>query len=318
VLSNDIKVQQLRAYQAIMVTGSVTAAAERLHMTQPSISRQLLALEEMLGLRLFDRTSGGKMTPTPVGLKFYHQVEGTLSGLAHIPDIAKGLLRNEQPPVRIGATPPLTNSPLLSNALRMAYQAHPDMRLVVESRPRQDIEEWIVGGQIDVALALLPVTSPFLDAQPLLDTSVVAVLAKTHPLAKRKSLSPGHLEKTRLILPHRQLLRILIDQSAAEHGYQLKPDIEASSALTCCRFAAEGMGVAICDSFSPTAISDPRLCVRRWEPTVSLTYGVLLPKRAEPRPVIEHLLECLRRAVNTSGVIAPSTEAQRRIELRDS
>ena len=305
-MSYRIKLNQLRAYQAIMLTGSVTAAAERLHTTQPAISRQLVSLEEAIAIRLFDRSSGGRMVPTTLGLRFFRHVEGTLSGIDDIPEVARDLATRGEARLRVGATPPLMNSTLLTGALQMLFERCPSIQLTLESRARQDIEEWVANGQIDVGLALLPADNPLVKTLPLIETAAVAVVHETHPLAKRKLLTPATIADTRLILPSRQLLRALIDRALAAGGVEMTADIEASSALNCCKLAADGLGLALCDPFSPTAFARAGLLVKRWQPNVPLTYGILVPERREmasgAREFIELLrLQARRRLMGQSG-----------------
>lgn len=290
----NVKLNQLRAYQTIMLTGSVTAAAERLHTTQPAISRQLASLEQATKLRLFERRSGGRMVPTPLGLSFFRHIEGTLSGIEDIPDVASQLRESGEARLRIGATPPLLNSTFVSMALQLFLQRQPKTRLSIESRSRHDIEEWVANGQIDLGLALLPADSPLVQAVPLFSTQAVAVVHKSSPLARRKSLDPATVkDASRLILPSRQLLRALIDQKVSELGQTLSADIEVSSALTCCKLAADGVGVAICDPFSPTAFEASGLRALKWKPEVNLTYGILFSNRRELSIPARVLAECL-------------------------
>lgn len=296
----NVKLTQLRAYQAIMLTGSVTAAAERLHTTQPAISRQLASLEDATKLRLFERRSGGRMVPTALGLSFFRHIEGTLSGIEDIPAVASQLRESGQARLRIGATPPLLNSAFVSRALKMFTQRHPNTRLSIESRSRHDIEEWVANGQIDLGLALLPADSPLVRTVPIISTHAVAVVQAGSALARRRTLDPMSITGAKLILPSRQLLRALIDQRVATEGMTLSADIEASSALTCCKLAADGLGVAICDPFSPTAFATG-LRVLRWKPEVPLSYGILMSDRRELSHMAQVFSECLREQAMLAG-----------------
>lgn len=281
LVSFKFKLSYLRAWQAVMVTGSITAASERLHMTQPSVSKQIAAFEEIIGFRLFDRRSGGRLIPTTIGLRFYRQTEGMLSGIEHLPVIAEDLLKRGQSRLRIGATPPLMNSDFLCQTLSAFSSMYPDVRYNIESRPRQDIEEWVANGQIDIGLALLPVANPLIETIHLMNTSVVAVINCDHRLKNERYLSIDKIYKENLIIPHSQLLRVLIDKAMNARGQILEALIETSSALTGCKLASGGLGVALCDPFSPTAFGDTQLLVKTWEPDISLSYGILLRKDAE-------------------------------------
>lgn len=279
-MSNRVGLRQLRAFHAVMMCGSVSAAAERLNLTQPAISKQLSSLEFALGIRLFQRRSGSAMTPTREGLEFFRAAEATISGLEDLQTIAREIVERGRRRIRIAATPPLLNSAHLMLALQRFTSAHPNVHIALEARSRLDIEDWLVNRQIDFALALLPASNPALKTEPLVETRVIAALAPDHPLAEHEELTPELLVGHRVILTSRQPMRTLIDGVLQRFNHELSADLEVSSALTCCRLAASGLGVALCDPFSPTAFADEALLIRRWAPGVTLTYGLLMPASA--------------------------------------
>lgn len=300
-MSYRIKLTQLRAYQAIMLSGSVTAAADRLHTTQPAISKQLVSLEQAVGFRLFDRTSGGRMVPTTLGLQFFRRVEGTLLGIEDIPTAAQDLLRTGHSRLKFGATAPLMNSSFVAQVLSAFTKSFPSARFALETRSRHDIEEWVANGQIDIGLALLPADNPLVKSFPLITANVVAVVPASHELAQREWIEYQDLGTTRIILPRNQLLRFLIDRTAAENGVEMDSDIEASSALTCCKLAASGIGIGLCDPFSPSAFHGDDVKVVGWRPAVPLTYGILVSARRERTEVEERMIEEIFRQANLSG-----------------
>lgn len=264
-----------------MASGSVTAAADRLNLTQSAISKQLLSLEQQLKIQLFDRRSGSVMVPTRDGVAFYKAIEGTISALNELGTIARDIAQHARQRLRLAATPPLMNSHVVMMALRRFLAAHPDIQVSLEPRHRLDIEDWVAHRQIDAALALLPAANPGLRAVPLINTQAVAVLVRDHPLASHESLDPVLLTGQRIILPSHQPLRTQIEAVLSEQGLTLPSALQSASAITCCRLASENFGIAICDPFSPTAFSSKDLVIRRWTPAVGLTYGVLLNPEAK-------------------------------------
>ena len=300
-MSNRIKLRQLRAYQAIMSSGSVTGAAGRLNTTQPAVSKHLAALEEAIGMRLFIRRRGGPMKPTHAGVKFYKSIEGTLSGIDNIANIAREITDHSSARLRIAGTEPLINSQFLAGALTRFKSTNPNVRFSLDSRHRLDIEEWVVSRQADFGLALLPVGNPLISTHAFITTPAVAIVHKDHRLASKNAISPADLVEERLILPGRQPLRTQIDLAFASRETFFNIDIEASSIMTCCRFAAEGFGIAICDPFTPTAFQDTRIRVLKWEPEVLLTYGALLNKDDERSEVIDQLLTCIKEELDVQG-----------------
>lgn len=295
-MSNRIGLRQLRAFHAVMMCGSVSAAAERLNLTQPAISKQISALEFALEIRLFQRRSGSTMSPTREGREFFRAAEATISGLEDLQTIAREIVERGRRRVRVAATPPLLNSAPLMLALQRFSATHPNVHIALEARSRLDIEDWLVNRQIDFALALLPASNPALEIEPLTEARVIAAMTPDHPLAGHHQLTPELLAGHRVILTSRQPMRTLIDGVLERSDQQLSADLEVSSALTCCRLAASGLGVALCDPFSPTAFDGRALVIRDWQPAVALTYGLLMPSGAHPTDESAALLTEIRTA----------------------
>lgn len=293
-MSNRLGLRQLRAFHAVMVTGGVTPAAERLNLTQPAISKQLSALEHALGLKLFHRRSGRATVPTPQGVEFYRAIEATITGLDEIGTIASNISANTMRRLRVAATPPLINSAPLMTAVETFLGDQGDTHISLEPRHRLEIEDWVAARQIDLALALLPSNHPALTSLSLTDTCAVAVMRADHPLVSETTITPAQLAGERVILPSRQPLRTRIDADLRSADADLEVGLEASSAITCCRMAAAGLGVAICDPFSPTAFPGTAIVTRPWSPPVSLTYGVLFNGTQDMDPLAESLLDCIK------------------------
>ena len=89
----NIRLRQLRAYQAIMSFGTVSAAADSLHLTQSSVSRLLAGLEQELGFSLFYRR-GRRLVPSVEGRNFYQRIEGALASIEGITTIANDVRLN--------------------------------------------------------------------------------------------------------------------------------------------------------------------------------------------------------------------------------
>jgi DNA-binding transcriptional LysR family regulator len=277
-----------------MITGSIGAAAERLHLSQPAISKQLTALEHALDLRLFNRRSGRETTPTPDGIAYCRAIESTIIALEDLEPIARNIRDGRRNRIRIAATPPLINSAPLMEAVARFLETNPDVQISLEPRHRLDIEQWVVTRQIDIALALLPGNHPDLTSVPFVKTHAVVALRRDHPLAELTRITADDLISESVILPSQQPLRVKIDAALDAAKTVMRPTHEATSATTCCRMALTGLGVTICDPFSPTAFGSGDLVTRPWHPNVALTYGVLVNRSSRSDDMSAELMELLR------------------------
>lgn len=289
-MPSKVKLVQLRSYQALMTTGSMSAAAQLLNVTQPALSKHLSALEEAIGLRLFSRRRGGPLTPTRAGREFFKAIEGPIDVIERLPAIAKAIATHGKSRFQIAAALPIINSGFFAEVLRQFRALHPEVRLALESRHRVDLEELVLSRQVDIAFGLLPAGVPGLRSIPLVRVEAVAVMTADHLLARRRYISFGQLSPHPLILPSRQPLRVLVDRELDACKAKFNVVLEASSTITCCKFVAEGFGVTLCDPFSPSAFRGAGLVTRPLRPAVALVYGALIAERTEDDALVESLL----------------------------
>ncbi|MGH4029967.1 LysR family transcriptional regulator [Actinomycetota bacterium Odt1-20B] len=182
---DDVELRHLRALDAVAAAGTVTAAADRLHMTQPALSRTLAQLEARVGVRLVDRSSR-HLALTPAG--------ATLLGhgraiLAHL-DAALADTRTVSRPLRLGYTCAVLGQQTVP-LLRSWRRTHPDIELEVV---RQDNSTaGLATGDTDVAVLRTVPADPRIRTEGLYTEDRVAALPDDHPLADRDRVTLAEL-----------------------------------------------------------------------------------------------------------------------------
>ena len=183
--------RQLEILQAIAETGSFTASGRKLNVSQSAISRQILLLEEELGEPLFLRVGRQvRMTPAAeslvqLGQRVFLDVRETVGAITDRTRELRGTLR-----LSGGMTVCLYVFPPLLKHMRRVHP-HLDWRLTVATAGRS-VQE-IRGGRVDVGLLTLPVVESDLVTVPVLREELLLVTTPTHPLARRKKVSPRDL-----------------------------------------------------------------------------------------------------------------------------
>jgi DNA-binding transcriptional LysR family regulator len=119
----NMNLRRLQAFRAVFEAGSVTRAAERLHTTQPAVSRLINDLEGELGLALFVRQKQ-RLLPTEEGRTFYHEAAKALAAVDQIVDIARDIRTLKGAHLRIVA-PMLTAFGILPAAIAAFRTSHP-------------------------------------------------------------------------------------------------------------------------------------------------------------------------------------------------
>ncbi|WP_328399242.1 LysR family transcriptional regulator [Streptomyces sp. NBC_00390] len=188
----SIELRHLRCFLAIAEESSVTRAAARLGLTQPSVSRALAALEKHLGIRLVDRSTH-HLALTTEGLAFRDRAAAAVAAF----DDALDTTRLRRRPLRLGhawsALGPYT-TPLL----RRWEREHPDTPL--ELLRIDDRTAGLTRGEVDAAVLRRPVDSPGLVTEVLFTEPRVAAVTADGPLADRTSLTLADLTAEPLVL----------------------------------------------------------------------------------------------------------------------
>src|SRR5580765_4021774 len=178
-----MELHQLRYFCAVADTGSFSRAAEQSHVSQPSLSQQILKLEDELGARLFDRL-GRSVRLTEVGKAFLPRARGVLREL----EAARGDVVEQKGSVggsvNVGAIP--TVAPyLLPRVLTEFARKFPQAQLSVIEEITPVLLDRLRAGAIDVAVLALPIRGHEFESFPLLTERLFAALPKKHRLAKR-------------------------------------------------------------------------------------------------------------------------------------
>lgn len=271
----------LEALRAFMEGGSLGEAANRLHRTQPQVSRLLAALEEEVGFPLFSRERR-HLAPTEQARELYPEIERALRALDDLSHVAQRMRDQKRRHVRVLTAPHVTDS-LIADAIAVMTRDDPGFSASIDSRSRIDIELWLAKEQFDLAITVLPLDNAIVDIEPLVTVDAVAVLAKDHPLAEQDCIHVTDLGGVSLIATSpRSVLRQRLDHLLRK--FDLSPQIafETPNGLIACQLADRGLGVAIADGFVARSSLRPGLVMRHFEPTIQLRYVMLYP-RSKPR-----------------------------------
>jgi DNA-binding transcriptional LysR family regulator len=301
-----MNMQRLRAFQAIMESGSVTSAADELRLTQPAVSKLLKALEFEVGFPLFNRANG-RLTPSAQGATFYQRTQRILADIDALATIAQNVAANRLGEIRLVATSQLSTS-LFPRAIGEFERQCPDVFVSLEILPLRDADRWISGLNFDLGVSALPLAWNGLGYEPFLSTAPVAVVPTSNPLSSRTSLSARDLDRQPFIrLTSANLLRSRLDADLIKSNAHPVVKAEVSSPMTACALVAQGLGLAVVDAFSPVVAKTAEFQIVPWKSSISLTYGFFYPKdNANPFvPIFKNILTRLVLADQTRSRLRP-------------
>lgn len=284
---------QLRHLIAIVDSGlNLTVAAERVHATQPGLSKQLKALEDELGFPVFLR-NGKRLTGlTELGSEVAQRARLIVDQAKSIRAFAANTRAETEGELRLVCTHTLARF-VLPDALGALRQRYPRVHLAIETTDPGRIVEALGGGDVDVALsssAGLPPEAGL--AVPLFRWKRVALVPKGHPLAERKLLRLADLAAHPLLV-YPSTVRPGSSLAAAFDELGLKPEyaVTASDAELIRTYVEQGIGVGIVADLATRRLPDSVRAIPLDERIAACTTYALLPANRVPR---DYTLELLR------------------------
>ena len=293
-----MRLDWLRAFRAVMQTGTVTGAATVMLRTQPQVSRMISSLEGSLELRLF-RRDGRRLIPTEEGLQFFQYIEPLLFGLDGVRNVAEDIKHKRGRPLVIAAEPFLLHA-LLPEAIHALSQKW-DLKYAVDICVR-GLGLWMSRSNADLAVVALPFAQTDMDRLIFAEAEVVVVLPPGHALAACEIIGIPDLRDERFVaLRPSTLLRAQIDIAAAQAGVSINPVLEAASGVAACEFVARGLGVTIADPIVAASFRSTGVSVKRMSTNLRLTYGYLIPKGSESIGQISRVMYAVADAAAKLG-----------------
>lgn len=265
-----MNLEQLKGFVTVAELGHFTRASERLHLAQPSLSRQISTLEQELGAELFHRARGN-ISLTAAGETLLPRARRMLTDADSIRSEMAELAGLQRGRVRLGATPTLCIS-LVAEVLRAFHAAYPGVELQLVEGGSNLLIEQLAGGAVDMALVTIsegrPVTGTALVRTPLLTEELVVVSSADEPPIAASSIDLQRLAELPLVaLAESYDLRDATDAAFEAAGLTPSPVVEGAEMDAVLRFVERGLGVAVVPATVPVdrptlrsvRLSDPQL-----------------------------------------------------------
>jgi DNA-binding transcriptional LysR family regulator len=291
-----IRFRQLEAFRSLMMAGTSVAAARRMHVTQPAISRLIADLEADLGFPLFKRT-GGRLSPTAAGLRFYQSVEENFLGLERLKQAANRIRDEAADGITVACLPALATT-LLPAILCDFVERRPGVAVRIESVKVRQVLSSLQEHKADVALSQAFPAVAGIEVESLFTTRALCAMPGTHPLAKKRVVRARDLRGEKIIgwLPN---LRQPYDAEQALFAEGGKHSIAIATDTAHTRYAmvAAGLGVSIVEPFAQKVWRPHGVVVRPLDPPIEYEYVLSYPSRGLRLDHVASFRESVLRAV---------------------
>ena len=292
-----MELRVLKYFLGVARTGSITAAAHSMHVTQPTLSRQLQDLEYELGRKLFVRGSH-HVTLTRDGMLLRQRAEEIMEIVDQTESEFYANSRSVSGDIYIGCGESEAVS-LLAEIISTFRSDHPQVRFHLHSGNAEDVMERLDRGTLDFGILIQPVDISRYESIPLpVKDTWGLVLRKDHPLAKKKSVRPADFADLPVLLPKRLLRNEKLTGPIGEWFGEWSDSVKVAGTFNLIFNAAllvrEGIGCALGLDKLINRTSQSDLCFRPLNPKLEVGLDIVWKKSRIFSEAAEKFLDRLR------------------------
>ena len=290
-----INLRQIEAFVAIYEYGSVTKAAQHLHVTQSAASRLLSRLEYDLGFPLFVRIKG-RLAATDEADAFYAEIQRNFLGMREISRAAGRIRELGTGLLKLSVMSSLTQG-VVTDVVADFFRRHPGASGTFDVQSYGEVLNRVKRGISEIGIATLPVDERQFQVVPLVRNAAVCLVPRHLPLSRQASVSLRDLHGVDYVSVPLARYSGKIDRLFEQHQVRPNIRIETRTILGAVSLVAGGVGVSIIDPFCQRAIHDERIAVLPLEPSIDIEVGVLTSQDYPLSPLAKKFLGFVRQAI---------------------
>ena len=234
----------LQAFVCVAELGSFVKAAQQLHLTQTALTRRIQKLEQLLEVRLLDRTTR-KVELTATGRDFLPQARHLVLDAQRTVARLRDKARAGQGHFTLACVPSLTTHVLPQLIKAYAHQ-HPGNTLRLHDASSHDVRAAVLDGQAELGIAINGEPHAELEEIALFEDPLTLLCPTPHPLQHHRTVSWNDLQGVDLIVVSSFMAtRMFLDYQLAQRGIQLSGHYEVQHHATAINLVAAGVGCAV-------------------------------------------------------------------------
>ncbi|MDO9413513.1 MAG: LysR family transcriptional regulator [Pseudolabrys sp.] len=296
--------RELSVFQSVMELGTITAAAEKLRISQPAVSRMLQQAEQRLGFPLFFRRKR-RLLPTPEASALFPETTRAFAAFDVVQRRTADLKAGRAGGLNIASIAAFAHS-LLPEAIGRFCASRPDVTIVLQAMNALQVATVVANHQADLGLVIDTITVPGVSVSDLCASDLGCVLLRNHPLAKKSHLVPADLREERLICLSKQLpLGIRAMRLFDDADIPLKPAIEVTQSTVACALVRAGAGIALSDTIGIKGTPGDDLVFLPFHPPIKVPGRLVLPRHQQLSILALDFIDTLR------GLVEPAAQPPR-------
>lgn len=293
--------QQLSAFKAVYELGTVTAAADFIHITQPAVSRLIASLERNVGFKLFQRVKG-RLLPSDKGHAFYLEVAKAYSAMESLADSAFDIKNSNCGSLHIAAFPMLSNS-FLPQILGKFLNQHQKINVSLKTYRSEEVQRRTALQSCDIGFALLPEITEGVTSIKV-ECNCVCILPPNCILGDLQEITPKDLATYPVISCEKDFTQLQVDKSFKQAKIKRYDVAEVSLASAIATLVTEGVGAAIVDPFSAKYAADMHkgVIIKVFKPEIAFRFYILLPTLRVRSELISQFIHTFFEQAKQAGI----------------
>ncbi len=268
-----MRYRPLQAFHAVIETGTVTAAAQNLGISQPAISNLLAQLQDQTKLKLFERVHG-RLAPTPEAKILYREIDTVVRGLSQV-KLAISNLQNQRSGTLQVVSSHAVSFGFLTGVVSDFVKEFPDVDVSFQTRYSQNIQQWVASGLAEIGISELPILSDNLDWKHMRFLCQIAIPEES-PLADLDELGPDELDNVPFIMMGEDhMINARTKEIFMSSGNRLRIKCQSHLFRSLLEFVKSGMGVALIDPFTLAHDDGKGYVTRPFRPDVYLDLALI-------------------------------------------
>lgn len=297
-----LSLRQIEVFHAVVQARSITSASKLLNVSQPSLSRTVRRMEDLLGVELFAREKGG-LVPTAEALAIFAEVDNIVRQISGLSGQIARITRGEAAMFRVGATASVARA-LVPQALKALSVAVPSLELFFDVLSVDQMEDYLVSGRGECLVTIAGLQHPLIASERVGTAGLVAIVPRDHLLASRESLSAGDLEGTDFIaFPGGGAHHMVVDRFLRNAGISVNVKAVVRFSDTAVALANQGMGVALVDALTVMGPLGNDVVVKSVEKSPGFDVSVLWNRKRPRSANLKKLIDILRRKLSEPGMV---------------
>lgn len=303
-----MRLRHIEVFNAVMLTGSVSAAARMIHVTQPAVSRTLQHAELQLGFALFQRV-GGRLRPTLEAQTLYPHVERLFQQLDEVQRMSVNLRAGRSKHELQVLTVLALSYEVMPRAMRLFRQKHPTVRVHHQALHSAQIVSALALQEADIGYVFSVPPHPSLTQETLGSRSVVCVAPRgLLPARVVRSGEVGLADLSGLpivAIDPQDPLGVLMSHMLRDSNVALDAVVTVQTYHVALALAQHGVGVAMVESCTAASADRRRVDVLRLLPAIEVPVQALRPAQRPGSQTLKAFTRCMQQALDDIGTLGP-------------